>query len=71
LIDGPTGMSAGVITTEELDSLLPTEAEASGTKLSLSADQISHLRRRTEPGLGFTLRRILAKANDLRVDLRL
>jgi processive 1,2-diacylglycerol beta-glucosyltransferase len=71
LIDGPTGMSAGVITTEELDSLSPTEAEASGAKLSLSADQISRLRRRTEPGLGFTLRRILAKAKDLRVDLRL
>jgi processive 1,2-diacylglycerol beta-glucosyltransferase len=71
LIDGPTGMSAGVITTEELDSLLPTEAEASGANLSLSADQISRLRRRTEPGLGFTLRRILAKAKDLRVDLRL
>ena len=40
-----------------------------GTDLSLSADQISDLRRRTEPGLTFTLRRILGKASDLRLAL--
>ena len=71
LIDAPTGMSAGVITTAQLDSLLPAKAESdsSGTNLSLSADQISSLRRRTEPGLMFTLRRILGKANDLKLQL--
>jgi processive 1,2-diacylglycerol beta-glucosyltransferase len=70
LIDAPTGMSAGVITTDQLDSLLPAEAEASsGTNLSLSADEITKLRRRTEPGLVFTLRRMLGKANNLRLEL--
>ena len=71
LIDAPTGMSAGVITTAQLDSLLPAKAgsDSSGTNLSLSADQISNLRRRTEPGLMFTLRRILGKANDLKLQL--
>jgi processive 1,2-diacylglycerol beta-glucosyltransferase len=71
LIDAPTGMSAGVITTGQLDSLLPAKAgsDSSGTNLSLSADQISNLRRRTEPGLLFTLRRILGKANDLKLQL--
>jgi processive 1,2-diacylglycerol beta-glucosyltransferase len=72
LIDAPTGMSAGVITTDQLDSLLPAEAEASsGTNLSLSADEITKLRRRTEPGLVFTLRRMLGKANNLRLELGL
>jgi len=72
LIDAPTGMSAGVITTDQLDSLLPAEAEASsGTNLSLSADEITKLRRRTEPGLMFTLRRMLGKANNLRLELGL
>jgi processive 1,2-diacylglycerol beta-glucosyltransferase len=72
LIDAPTGLSAGVITTAQLESLLPTKAGSisSGTSLSLSADQISDLRRGTEPGLVFTLRRILGKANDLRLELR-
>jgi processive 1,2-diacylglycerol beta-glucosyltransferase len=72
LIDSDTGLSAGVITTAQLDALLPAKAESAspGTKLSLSADQISGLRRRTEPGLGFTLRRILGKANNLRLELR-
>jgi processive 1,2-diacylglycerol beta-glucosyltransferase len=67
----PTGQSAGVITTAQLDSLLPKKAgsASSGTDLSLSADQISDLRRRTEPGLTFTLRRILGKASDLRLAL--
>jgi processive 1,2-diacylglycerol beta-glucosyltransferase len=67
----PTGQSAGVITTAQLDSLLPKKAgsTSSGTDLSLSADQISDLRRRTEPGLTFTLRRILGKASDLRLAL--
>ena len=72
LIDAPTGLSAGVITTAQLDSLLPAKAggASSGTDdLSLSADQISHLRRRTEPGLMFTLRRILGKASDLKLAL--
>jgi processive 1,2-diacylglycerol beta-glucosyltransferase len=71
LIDAPTGMSAGVITMGQLDSLLPAKAgsDSSGTNLSLSADQISNLRRRTEPGLLFTLRRILGKANDLKLQL--
>jgi processive 1,2-diacylglycerol beta-glucosyltransferase len=71
LIDAPTGMSAGVITTDQLDSLLPVKAgsDSSGTNLSLSVDQISNLRRRTEPGLLFTLRRILGKANDLKLQL--
>lgn len=72
LIDAPTGMSAGVITTDQLDSLLPAEAEASsGTNLSLSADEITKLRQRTEPGLVFTLRRMLGKANNLRLELGL
>jgi processive 1,2-diacylglycerol beta-glucosyltransferase len=72
LIDAPTGMSAGVITTDQLDSLLPAEAEASsGTNLSLSADEITKLRRRTEPGLMFTLHRMLGKANNLRLELGL
>ena len=71
LIDAPTGMSAGVITTGQLDQLLPAEAEASsGTNLSLSADQISKLRGRTEPGLSFTLRRMLGKARALKLELR-
>jgi processive 1,2-diacylglycerol beta-glucosyltransferase len=72
LIDAPTGVSAGVITTAQLDSLMPTKvgSSSSGTSLSLSADQISDLRRGTEPGLAFTLRRILGKANDLRLELR-
>jgi processive 1,2-diacylglycerol beta-glucosyltransferase len=71
LINAPTGQSAGVITTAQLDSLRPKEARgaSSGTDLSLSADQISNLRRRTEPGLTFTLRRILGKASDLRLAL--
>jgi processive 1,2-diacylglycerol beta-glucosyltransferase len=72
LIDAPTGRSAGVITTAQLDLLLPAKAgsTSSGTSLSLSADQISALRRRTEPGLAFTLRRILGKAGNLRLELR-
>jgi processive 1,2-diacylglycerol beta-glucosyltransferase len=71
LIDAPTGRSAGVITTAQLDELLPAEAEASsGTSLSLSADQISRLRGRTEPGLSFTLRRMLGKARALKLELR-
>ena len=72
LINAPTGLSAGVITTAQLDSLLPAKAGSapSGTNLSLSAEQISNLRRRTEPGLMFTLRRILNKASDLRLELR-
>jgi processive 1,2-diacylglycerol beta-glucosyltransferase len=70
LIDAPTGISAGVITTDQLDTLLPAEAEASGANLTLSADQISKLRRGTEPGLQFTLRRILGKASALRLELR-
>jgi processive 1,2-diacylglycerol beta-glucosyltransferase len=72
LIDAPTGVSAGVITTAQLDSLLPITAGSgpSGTNdLSLSADQISSLRRRTEPGLMFTLRHILDKAGDLKLAL--
>jgi processive 1,2-diacylglycerol beta-glucosyltransferase len=72
LIDAPTGVSAGVITTAQLDSLLPITAGSapSGTNdLSLSADQISSLRRRTEPGLMFTLRHILGKAGDLKLAL--
>jgi processive 1,2-diacylglycerol beta-glucosyltransferase len=71
LINAPTGQSAGVITTAQLDSLLPKKAASglSGPELSLSADQISDLRRRTEPGLTFTLRRILGKASDLRLAL--
>jgi processive 1,2-diacylglycerol beta-glucosyltransferase len=73
LIDAPTGMSAGVITTDQLDSLLPTDAESLGSSrnLSLSAEEIAHLRRGTEPGLVFTLRRILGKASDLRLELGL
>jgi len=72
LIDAPTGRSAGVITTAQLGLLLPAKAGStpSGTSLSLSADQISALRRRTEPGLAFTLRRILGKAANLRLELR-
>jgi processive 1,2-diacylglycerol beta-glucosyltransferase len=72
LINAPTGQSAGVITTAQLDSLLPAKAgsEPSGTNLSLSAEQISNLRRRTEPGLLFTLRRILDKASDMKLELR-
>jgi hypothetical protein len=72
LIDAPTGLSAGVITTAELESLLPTKvgSTSAGTSLSLSPDQISDLRHGTEPGLVFTLRRILGKANDLRLELR-
>ena len=71
LIDAPTGLSAGVITTAQLDSLLPTKVDGrSRTNIALSADQISKLRRRTEPGLFFTLRRILDKASDLRLELR-
>src|SRR4029453_1619444 len=71
LIDAPTGRSAGVITTAQLDELLPAGAEASsGPTLSLSADQISRLRGRTEPGLSFTLRRMLGKARALKLELR-
>jgi hypothetical protein len=71
LINAPTGQSAGVITTAQLDSLIPKLAggDSFKTDLSLSADQISDLRRRTEPGLTFTLRRILGKASDLRLAL--
>jgi processive 1,2-diacylglycerol beta-glucosyltransferase len=72
LIDSPTGLSAGVITTAELDSLLPMTAgsTSSGTNnLSLSVDQISDLRRRTEPGLMLTLRNMLGKASDLKLAL--
>jgi processive 1,2-diacylglycerol beta-glucosyltransferase len=73
LIDAPTGMSAGVITTDQLDSLLPTDAEevSSGQNVSLSAHEIARLRRRTEPGLLFTLRRMLGKASNLRLELGL
>jgi hypothetical protein len=62
-----------VITTDQLDSLLPADAESlgSGRNLSLSADEIAHLRRGTEPGLTFTLRRMLGKASDLRLELGL
>ena len=71
LINAPTGLSAGVMTTAQLDSLLPTKTDGrSHTSIKLSADQISKLRRRTEPGLFFTLRRILDKASDLRLELR-
>ncbi len=72
LINAPTGLSAGVITTAQLDSLLPAKAGSvsSVTNLSLSGEQISNLRRRTEPGLLFTLRRILGKASDLKLELR-
>ena len=72
LVNAPTGLSAGVITTAQLDSLLPAKAgsASSGTDLSLSAEQISNLRRRTEPGLLFTLRRIMGKASDLKLELR-
>ena len=72
LIDAPTGLSAGVITTAQLDSLLPAtagSAPAGINSLSLSADQISDLRRRTEPGLQLTLRRMLGKASDLKLAL--
>jgi processive 1,2-diacylglycerol beta-glucosyltransferase len=71
LID-PTGLSAGVITTAELGSLLPAKVGGGSSRtqdLSLSADQISDLRRRTEPGLMFTLRRIRGKASDLKLAL--
>ena len=71
LIDAPTGLSAGVITTAQLDSLLPAKMDGqSSTDIELSADQIAKLRRRTEPGLFFTLRRILDKASSLRLELR-
>jgi len=72
LVNAPTGLSAGVITTAQLDSLLPAKAgsASSGTDLSLSAEQISNLRRRTEPGLLFTLRRIMGKASDPKLELR-
>jgi len=72
LVNARTGLSAGVITTAQLDSLLPAKAgsASSGTDLSLSAEQISNLRRRTEPGLLFTLRRIMGKASDLKLELR-
>ena len=72
LIDAPTGLSAGVITTAQLDSLLPAtagSAPAGINSLLLSADQISDLRRRTEPGLQLTLRRMLGKASDLKLAL--
>ena len=72
LIDAPTGLSAGVITTAELDSLLPAKAGSPLSRthdLSLSAEQISALRRRTEPALMFTLRRIRGKASDLKLAL--
>ena len=71
LIDSDTELSAGVITTAELDALLPVKVgkASPGTKLSLSPDQIYGLRRRTEPGLTFTLRRILGKASHLRLAL--
>jgi hypothetical protein len=72
LTSARTGLSAGVITTAELDSLLPVKDKGAsyGTEnLSLSADQISDLRRRTEPGLMFTLRHILGKASDLKLAL--
>jgi hypothetical protein len=42
----------------------------SGTNIELSADQIAKLRRRTEPGLFFTLRRMLDKASNIRLELR-
>jgi processive 1,2-diacylglycerol beta-glucosyltransferase len=71
LIDSDTELSAGVITTAELDALIPVKVgkASPGTKLSLSPDQIYGLRRRTEPGLTFTLRRILGKASHLRLAL--
>ena len=71
LIDAPTGLSAGVITTAQLDSLLPAKMAGQSSKnIELSANQIAKLRRRTEPGLFFTLRRILDKASNLRLELR-
>ena len=72
LIDAPTGLSAGVITTAQLNSLLPDNVETTGsrTSIALSVDQVSALRKRTEPGLTFTLRRILDKASDLKLELR-
>ena len=72
MVDAATSLSAGVITTAQLDSLLLTNAGSTspGASRSLTAYQISDLRRGTEPGLMFTLRRILDKANDLRVELR-
>jgi processive 1,2-diacylglycerol beta-glucosyltransferase len=71
LTSARTGLSAGVITTAQLDSLpVKDDGALTGTEnLSLSADQISDLRRRTEPGLMFTLRRILGKASDLKLAL--
>ena len=72
LIDAPTGLSAGVITTAQLDSLLPENVETTGsrTSIALSVDQVSALRKRSEPGLTFTLRRILDKASELKLELR-
>jgi hypothetical protein len=74
LIDAATGLSAGVITTAQLDALLPIpitagSASSGNNDLSLSADQIAALRRRTEPGLMFTLRHILGKAGELQLAL--
>ena len=72
LIDAPTGLSAGVITTAQLDSLLPADVQTTGsrTSIALSVDQVSALRKRSEPGLTFTLRRILDKASELKLELR-
>ena len=70
LTDATTGLSAGVITGEQLDTLVLASAAASPTDptLTVSGRLLRSLRRRlTDPGLLLTLRRIVGKAAERRL----
>ena len=65
LVDASTGLSAGVITGEQLDTFVLASAAGSPTDptLTVSTRLLRSLRRRlTDPSLLLTLRRILGKA---------
>jgi processive 1,2-diacylglycerol beta-glucosyltransferase len=70
LVDAESGLSAGVITGEQLDTLLLRISTGSPTEptFTVSARRLRSLRRRlTEPGLLLTLRRILGPATERRL----
>jgi processive 1,2-diacylglycerol beta-glucosyltransferase len=73
LVDAETGLSAGVITGAQLDTFVLATAAKAPTEptLSIQARQLSRLRRRrTDPDLLLTLRRIIGNASELRVHVR-
>lgn len=73
LVDASTGLSAGVITGEQLDTFVLATAAGSPTEptLTVSGRLLRRLRRRlTDPGLLLTLRRILGNASERRLQVR-